>query len=278
VTAAPSATAGPAAAPGPAPPAARPLAESPTRFTGALPLWYQLAQSLRTAILGLDHDTPARLPTEAQFARHFGVSLTTVRQALASLAADGLITRHRRRGTFVNPDALRPRTLRVLGSADAIMAQQASDEVQVLGRIRVPAGSGPAARLESATGAVLIRRLRLDGGVPVSYAENYLRPEHAERITDEALSTVPVTKILRDELSLPLTRIDNALSARPASADLAALLRIDVLSPVLVSDNVTYAASPVAASTVAASPAPVDVARIHYRGDRFTFAISLDIP
>ena len=30
-----------------------------------------------------------RLPTEVQFARHYGVSLTTVRQALSSLAADG---------------------------------------------------------------------------------------------------------------------------------------------------------------------------------------------
>ena len=122
-----------------------PLPESPPRFTGALPLWYQLAQSLRTAILGLDHDIPARLPTEAQFARHYGVSVTTVRQALASLAADGLITRHRRRGTFVNPDALRLRSLRVLGSADAILAQQSSDEIQVLGRTRVPADTGPAA-------------------------------------------------------------------------------------------------------------------------------------
>jgi len=48
----------------------------------------------------------------------------------------------------------------------------------------------------------------------------------------------------------------------------AALLEIDALTPVLVSENVTYAAE----------ATPVDVARIHYRGDRFTFAISLDIP
>ena len=78
----------------------------------------------------------------------------------------------------------------------------------------------------------------------------------------------PITRILHNDLLLPLTRIDNAVSARTASAGLAALLRVDVLSPVLVSDNVTYTAG----------GTPVDVARIHYRGDRFTFAISLDIP
>ncbi len=114
---------------------------------------------------------------------------------------------------------------------------------------------------------MLIRRLRLDDGVPVSYAENYLHPEHAAQVSDEALARDPVTKILRDELSLPLSRIDNEVSARLAPADVAELLRIDGLTPVLVSENVTYAGA-----------TPVDVARIHYRGDRFTFAISLDIP
>ena len=244
------------------------LEGSPPRFTDALPLWYQLAAGLRAAILGLDHGVPARLPTEAQLARHFGVSLTTVRQALASLAADGLITRHRRRGTFVNPDALRTRTLRVLGSADAVLAQQSSDEIQVLGRARVPAAPAPRPGWGRPREAVLIRRLRLDGGVPVSYAENYLRPEHAERISDEALARAPITKIFLNDLWLPLTRIDNAVSARTAPAGLAALLRVDAFGPVLVSENVTYAAG----------TTPVDVARIHYRGDRFTFAISLDIP
>ena len=77
-----------------------------------------------------------------------------------------------------------------------------------------------------------------------------------------------MTKILRDELSLPLTRIDNEVSARTAPADISALLETEPYSPILLSDNVTYAAG----------ATPVDVARIHYRGDRFTFAISLDIP
>ncbi len=250
------------------------LPASPPRFSGALPLWYQLAQSLRAAILSPDDGGGTRLPTEIELARHFGVSLATVRQALASLAADGLITRQRRRGTFVNTDAVRTRTLRVIGSADAVAAQQASDEVRVLGRTRVPAASPPADRLavpgdaRPAGEVVLIRRLRLDAGVPVSYAENYLRPEHAERISDAALARAPVTALLRDELGLPLSRIDNLVSARSAPADLAALLEMEAFSPVLVSENVTYAVA----------SGPVDVARIYYRGDRFTFAISLDLP
>ncbi len=262
-------TAGPAA--GPAAGAEVPVPATPAAFSGALPLWYQLAQTLRAAILSPDLGGATRLPTEAELARRFGVSLATVRQALASLAADGLITRHRRRGTFVHPEARRSRALRVIGSAETVAAQQASAEVRVLSRTRVAADGPPADRLAEAgpgAEAVLVRRLRLDAGVPVSYAENYLRPEHADRLSDAALARAPVTALLRDELALPLTRIDNELSARSVPADLAGLLEVEAFSPVLLSENVTYAGA----------SGPVDIARIYYRGDRFTFAISLDLP
>ena len=64
-----------------------------------LPLWYQVSQSLRASILGRSPQDPLRLPTEEQLAGHYGVSVLTMRQALKELEDEGLITRHRRRGT-----------------------------------------------------------------------------------------------------------------------------------------------------------------------------------
>lgn len=72
-----------------------------------LPLWYQVSQSLRASILGRPRDASARLPTEEQLAAHYGVSVLTMRQALKELEAEGLISRHRRRGTFIEPRARR---------------------------------------------------------------------------------------------------------------------------------------------------------------------------
>jgi GntR family transcriptional regulator len=48
-----------------------------------------------------------RLPPEAQLAQQLSVSRSTIRTALQSLSAEGLISRRRRHGTFVNQHVLR---------------------------------------------------------------------------------------------------------------------------------------------------------------------------
>ncbi|MFL6189057.1 MAG: GntR family transcriptional regulator [Actinomycetes bacterium] len=44
-----------------------------------------------------------RLPTEHQLCEGHGISRKPVTWALSELAAEGVVIRHRRRGTFVNP-------------------------------------------------------------------------------------------------------------------------------------------------------------------------------
>jgi GntR family transcriptional regulator len=244
------------------------LGNVPGVIDGRLPLWYQVTQSLRASILLREPDRSLRLPTEVSLSRHYGVSLATMRQALASLEREGLITRHRRRGTYINPQAVPSRSLRVLGSADAVLAQQASEEVRLTGRSRVPVPAAVAAFFPGAAEVELFQRLRLDQGSPTSYAENFLPVEVGARISDDDLLHAPMTKVLRDTLGIPLSRIQNDVEAQAAPVELARLLEIELLSPVLFSRNVTYRGD----------EQVVDVAHIHYRGDRFRFSVTVDIP
>jgi GntR family transcriptional regulator len=73
---------------------------------GARPLTEQARDALLGAIR-TGRFAGGRLPPEAELAESFGVSRTTIRGALQSLAADGLISRQRRNGTFVNAHLLR---------------------------------------------------------------------------------------------------------------------------------------------------------------------------
>jgi multiple sugar transport system substrate-binding protein len=68
-----------------------------------IPLYFQLKTLLREEILSGRYGPGERLPTEHWLCAHYGISRTPVNRALSELAEEGVILRHRRRGTFVNP-------------------------------------------------------------------------------------------------------------------------------------------------------------------------------
>ncbi|RSS58061.1 GntR family transcriptional regulator [Streptomyces sp. WAC06614] len=233
-----------------------------------LPLWYQVSQSLRASILGRTPDDPLRLPTEEQLAEHYGVSVLTMRQALKELEQEGLISRHRRRGTFIEPGAQRGAPVRLLGSVDAIVAQQSGERTTVLGQERGPVPGELRAYFPDAAELVTYRRLRRDGdsGEPTNWAENAVLPELAGSVDLADLERWPMTKVLRDVVGVRISRITDTVEARLADPTTAELLDVPLLSPILHYTGVTYDED----------GRVVDVARIRYRGDRFSFTVTVD--
>ncbi|MGW7368444.1 GntR family transcriptional regulator [Streptomyces sp. NPDC054841] len=233
-----------------------------------LPLWYQVSQSLRASILGRRPHDPLRLPTEEQLAEHYGVSVLTMRQALKELETEGLISRHRRRGTFIEPGARRSAPRRLLGSIDAIVAQQSGERTTILGH---GPGAVPGDLAEFFPGAeevVTYRRLRCDGetGEPTNWAENAVRPDIATSLDVADLERWPMTKVLRDVVGVRISRITDTVEARLADPETAELLQVPLLSPILHYTGVTYDEE----------GQVVDVARIRYRGDRFSFSVTVE--
>jgi GntR family transcriptional regulator len=233
-----------------------------------LPLWYQVSQSLRASILGRSPQAPLRLPTEERLAEHYGVSVLTMRQALKELENEGLISRHRRRGTFIQPDVRRGVPVPLLGSVDAIVAQQSGEVSTLLGQQTGPVPPEVAEHFPGLTEVVGFRRLRRDPetGEATNWAENLLPPDVAELIDPAALERWPMTKVLRDGAGVQVSRIANTVQARLADPETAHLLDVPLLSPILHCTGVAYDARDRA----------VDVVRIHYRGDRFSFSVSVD--
>ncbi|WP_406859973.1 GntR family transcriptional regulator [Streptomyces sp. HUAS MG47] len=233
-----------------------------------LPLWYQVSQSLRASILGRAPDASLRLPTEEQLAGHYGVSVLTMRQALKELEEEGLISRHRRRGTFIEPGARRSAPRRLLGSIDAIVAQQSGERTTVLGHGPAPVPGELAEHFPDVAEVVAYRRLRRDGetGEPTNWAENAVRPEIADRLDPADLERWPMTKVLRDVLGVRISRITDTVEARLADPETASLLEVPLLSPILHYTGVTYDED----------GRVVDVARIRYRGDRFSFTVTVE--
>ncbi|QHC28743.1 GntR family transcriptional regulator [Streptomyces sp. HF10] len=233
-----------------------------------LPLWYQVSQSLRASILGRSPADPLRLPTEERLAEHYGVSVLTMRQALKELEDEGLISRHRRRGTFIEPDARRGAPVRLLGSVDAIVAQQSGMRTELLAHGPAPVPGGLTDCFPGLAEVATYHRLRFDEqtGEPTNHAVNHVRPELAELIDLDDLIRWPMTKVLRDVVKADISRITDTVEARLADPETARLLQVPLLSPILHYTGITYDTE----------GRVLDVAVIHYRGDRFSFTVTLD--
>jgi multiple sugar transport system substrate-binding protein len=74
-----------------------------------IPLYFQLKTLLVEEILEGRYGRDEQLPTEHELCRRYAISRTPVSRALSELAEEGVLLRHRRRGTFVNPHWLRRR-------------------------------------------------------------------------------------------------------------------------------------------------------------------------
>jgi multiple sugar transport system substrate-binding protein len=103
-----------------------------------IPLYYQLKTLLLEEILGGRYGPSDQLPTEHELCEQYAISRTPVSRALSELAEEGVILRHRRRGTFVNPHWLRRRPdqpeVRVVvseGPWGQLILDAAPEEIQV---------------------------------------------------------------------------------------------------------------------------------------------------
>lgn len=67
----------------------------------AVPLYVQLREALRADIEQRGLEPGDRLPTEAELEARYGVSRSTIRQAVGDLEAEGLLRRIQGKGTFV---------------------------------------------------------------------------------------------------------------------------------------------------------------------------------
>lgn len=240
---------------------------SSKQFGRKLPLWYQACESIRAEIYERITDADLRLPTETQLAENHHVSIITVRQALAVLEEEGLISRVRRRGTMINPEAIRPKDLRLLGSLSAVLNQQFPEGPKLLEKADVPPPEDMKKKFGDVELLTYMRRLRHVDGEPVNYCVNYILPEFGKKITEADLAKYPLPRILRDICNVKIARIDYVVRAIAATSVLARQLKVEIKSPVLYFTSTVFDEK----------ERVIEHGRIYYRPESFSFDVSIDM-
>lgn len=230
-----------------------------------LPLYRQLQHSLRDLIESGRWAPGSQVPPERDLMRMFGVSRTTVREALQGLEEEGLIVRRHGQGTFVaRPRAARP-LARLRGFAEELQEQGFDVRVRVLryGMVRLPDEAAEALGVPAGSPGAEISRVVAADGRPLFTDVSYLLETAGRRV----LAAEPASSIYSalEAVGLPVVSGEQTIEATLAGPAEAELLEMRAGEPLLVVRRIARLAD----------GTPVEFRRVAYRADRYRYRVFL---
>jgi GntR family transcriptional regulator len=147
------------------------------RVMSAGTLYSQIAEVLRSRIAQNMWRQGDRLPSEGQLCEEFGVSSITMRRAVATLVAEGLLVRLQGKGTFVSSDhAIVQGPPELTSFTQDMRARGWRASARMLALRTERASGGIATKLGLSSGALvsIITRVRLADGLPVAIQTTHL--------------------------------------------------------------------------------------------------------
>jgi DNA-binding GntR family transcriptional regulator len=204
------------------------------------PLYHQIAQVLAVRLEAGNWSDASPPATEQALCREFGVSRTTVRQALSHLKQAGLLESRPGVGTR-RLSAPTPR--RVVGSGGDLLHASLDTRSRVIALGEVPSAPAVAEFFGLAQGDAVWHFVRIHtlGRGPLSVVDSFLPVEIGNAFLRAELRD-PLHELLWRRFGLRQARSVHAIRVARADIDVADLLRIALAAPVLRVESRVYLA------------------------------------
>lgn len=232
-----------------------------------VPLYHQLYELLRGAIVTGRWPPGTMVPPESELQDRFQVSQITVRQALENLVNEGLIFRQRGRGTFVAQPQIETSLSRIINFTEdmrqrgyrpgsrLVHAGIASASPSIAEKLQIPAGSEIAQ----------LNRLRYADGVPLSIEESTLVHELCPGILLGDYEVNSLRERLQQHYGLQISRAKQSIRALNANEKQAQLLSINVRDALLGLERISFTQHGL----------PLEYLKVYYRADRYVLFTDL---
>lgn len=204
-----------------------------------VPLYFQVASQIESAIDSGALPVGARLSNEMDLAAHLGLSRPTVRQAIGSLVDKGLVVRRRGAGTQVVFNRVK-RSVELSSLFDDLANVGQQPATRVLMNETEPATAAIAHRLGITEGddVLHLERVRSANGEPIARMDNHLPAGLLQPSTD-ALETRGLYQLLR-AAGVHLHAAHQTIGARVAAEADSELLDETVGAALLTMERTTY--------------------------------------
>jgi GntR family transcriptional regulator len=234
----------------------------------ALPLYHQVAGILRQRIEDGIYPVGGRLLAEDELASEFEVSRATIRQAVGELVMEGLVVRRQGRGTYVEGrerGVLQQRFRGSLGDLIHESHRAKTRNVELAHNTSIPMHIAEALQLDEPFGTV-VKRTRTMDGQPFALTITYLPGDIGKKITSAGLRKKALMELLIDG-GVVLNNATQAIRAQLADLDVCSQIDVELGAAVLFVERIVHGAD----------GRPVEYVRSWYRGDRYEYAVTLDL-
>src|SRR6185295_11134431 len=233
-----------------------------------VPLYQQIQHLLRHRISKGEYAPGSQIPSENELCRELAVSRVTIREALRELVDADMLIKVHGKGTFVAIDPPRRlSTVKYAGFLDELQERvlrlKITDvdvrQVTPTPELRTLLG------LDDTADVTRIQRLRHIDDEPFSFTVNYLPAKIGKRVRTKDLYSVPLLRILQEDLKIPIVRAQETIEAAPADPEVAQRLAIPVLYPVLHMKRVMFTTA----------NRPFELVETYYRADKYHYSVNL---
>jgi DNA-binding GntR family transcriptional regulator len=193
-----------------------------------VPLYLQLKDSIKAAILSGILKDKDKLPTEEFIGQVFNVSRPVVRQAYQSLIDEGLITRHQGKGTFVEKKVNFSNIFFKKNFNEEVLLKGFQPSSYFISFDIISAKDLPPFNLEIPHYPYyyLIKRVRSADDIPISYELFFLPTQLFENLEDKLDNEMSLTKMITEDYNYTNLLGECLISAVELDDSIAGILKL----------------------------------------------------
>lgn len=203
------------------------------------PLYQIIRSAIETQIMSGALKPGDRIPFEHELMADYACSRMTVNKALSSLAATGLISRQRRRGSFVTRPRIHMAALQIPDLREEIERRGHVYRLHLLSSLvqRVDEETGAVMRLPTSGQLLAVRCLHLADGLPYALEERFINLAAVPQAAEVDFSQTPPGSWLLSHV--PWTEAEHRITA-VAAGEVAKSLGVRPDMPCLVLQRWTW--------------------------------------
>ncbi|MFB7155555.1 GntR family transcriptional regulator [Lysinibacillus sp. NPDC056232] len=181
-----------------------------------IPLYYQLKELILNDIKNGTLKVGDAIPIEKELSAIYGISRTTVRQAVAELVQEGWLYRVKSKGTFVKAPKIEQSFIQALGSFnDQIrdLGMSPSTEVVELEVIDVPGFVSDKLNIPLGSKVIYLHRRRFADNEPIVMVKTYLPYDKCKFVLEKDFVKESLYPILGESIETQISKIRRYIEA-----------------------------------------------------------------